>query len=307
MRLKMKIITKTLTILMITIILTELMINLTYAKEENKVTINKFDEMWQIEEEFTASTYYITSQVEIKSFKVSLEKADSELPEGIRITDENLKNKDEFEANEKFKICIPWTSLKDYGNFKINIEAKDNNGKIYYDSCIRNYEENRTSILIVKKNFETNEFIEGVEFEILNSNKEVIYSNLKTNMNGQIFINALLPGTYYVREVNTIPDYELNEDTIEVKMGLYETAEAIFNAIKKPSIETDKDDNLNSSEDANESIKDGEPSENENIKDEEASKNEKQKIEDKINKNESSELSISSEINKGKKLPITGM
>ena len=289
---------KFLIILIIAVLIVELMINLTYADEESKVTINKCSEIWQNEEEFTESTYYITSQVEIKSFKVSLEKADNELPEGIRITDENFTDIDEFEANENFKICIPWTSLKDYGNFRINIEARDDDGKIYYDSCIRNYDQNRTSILITKKNFDTNELIEGVEFEILNSNKEVIYSNLRTNIKGQIFIVALLPGTYYVREINTVPGYELNEEMIEVKIELYGMAEAIFNATKKTIVETGKDDNLNSNVDTNV---------NENTKDEEISKNEKQNIEDKTNKKESSKLNVFSEINKDKKLPITGM
>ena len=298
---------KILTILMIAVLIIEIMMQLTYADEEKEVTINKVYESWQIQKEFTETTYCVNAKVEIQSFKVSLEKVDKELPEGIRITDEKFNNKEEFESYEKFKICIPWTSLKERGNFKIDIEAKDNDGKIYYDSYIGSYEQNRTSILIIKKNLETNELVEGVEFEILNSNKEVIYSNLKTNSKGQIYINALLPGTYYVREVNTMPNYELNEDTIELKIGLYETAEAIFNAIKKPNVETDKDDDLDSDVDTNEneSIKDGETSEN--IKDEEESKNEKQKIEDQINKNESSELGISSEMNKGKKLPITGM
>lgn len=295
----MKKITKILTILMITIMLTELTINLTYAVEEKKVTINEFDPLWQFEDEFTESTYYVTSQVELKSFKVSLEEADNELPEGIRITDENFEDRDEFEANEKFKICIPWTSLKDRGNLKINIEATDNDGKIYYDSLIREYEDNVTSILIIKKNFETEELLEGVEFEVLNSNKEVIRSNIKTNRKGQIYINALLPGTYYVREVNTIPGYELNENIIEVKLELYEAVDAIFNAIRKPNIESNE--NNNSTPDTNTNA-------NENIEDKEIDEEElKENTENKTDKDGSEEIKNFSETGIVKTLPITGM
>ena len=84
--------------------------------------------------------------------------------------------------------------------------------------------------------------MEGVEFEILDKNKKVIYSGLKTNSEGKILLDNLIPGTYYLKETKTIDGYELYSEPIEVKVDLNEEVVVTVNNKKeeKPTIEKGK-------------------------------------------------------------------
>ena len=66
----------------------------------------------------------------------------------------------------------------------------------------------------------TKERLEGVEFQILDSNKKIIYTNLKTDNKGEIDISNLIPGTYYLKETNTKDGYIIQENLIEFTVKL---------------------------------------------------------------------------------------
>ena len=72
-----------------------------------------------------------------------------------------------------------------------------------YEETIQNitedYTKNETKIKLIKKDKETNERISNVEFSIYNSKKEILYSNLKTDENGEFILENLVPGTYYIK------------------------------------------------------------------------------------------------------------
>ena len=68
---------------------------------------------------------------------------------------------------------------------------------------------------IIKQDKKTEDRLENVEFKIFDENKNVIYSNLKTNSEGEILIENLIPGKYFIQEIATKDGYVLDDDLLE--------------------------------------------------------------------------------------------
>jgi len=210
------------------------------SPKSNLITINKISEEWKKEENYITKSYSISHPANMSNYNVEIEKKDNELPEGIKVVNTNNEEKKNFLAEEKFKIMIPIQNLKNNGNFKILVKGKLSTkpviyGKAYnsnyqdyaltgitYEDGIgeitEDYYKNNTQITINKKDEETGERLSGTEFEILNENKNVIYTNLVTNEEGIIIVKALLPGKYYLRETKAKDGYLKTEDLIEINI-----------------------------------------------------------------------------------------
>ena len=176
----------------------------------------------------------------ITNYKVSLSAEKNQLPEEIKITDLNNNEKQEFSQSEKFKILIPIKNLKNNGSFNIKIETKIKNKPVLYgkapDSNYQDYAlttatyedatgkteddfyKNETKIKIIKQDKDTKEKLEGVEFNLLDKDKNVLYANLKTNKNGEVEVSNLLPGKYYIKETNAKDGYVISEDLVEINV-----------------------------------------------------------------------------------------
>ena len=77
---------------------------------------------------------------------------------------------------------------------------------------------------------------------MLNDKKEVIYADLKTDSDGKIVIENLVPGNYYIKEIKTIDGYELYEYPTQVEVGFNQEVSVTVNNKKeeKPQITTNK-------------------------------------------------------------------
>ncbi len=192
--------------------------------------------------EYVSKTYSVKAQTTIKNYKISLNKVDMELPESIKITDLEGKEKQEFSPSEKFKVFIPIKDLKQEIKFliKINTEIKSkpvlygkapNSTNQDYALTAATYEDatgekndschkNETEIKIIKQDAKTKERLEGVEFQILDKDKKVVYSNLKTNKKGEISVTNLIPGKYYLKETNAKDGYITDNKLIEFSVKL---------------------------------------------------------------------------------------
>ena len=97
-------------------------------------------------------------------------------------------------------------------------------------------------IIIIKKDQDDGKVLEGIEFQLLNDKKEVIYADLKTDSDGKIVIENLVPGNYYIKEIKTIDGYELYEYPIQVEVGFNQEVSVTVNNKKeeKPQIITNK-------------------------------------------------------------------
>ncbi len=234
----------------------------------NQVDIQKLQDSWEqdeIDSYYVSKTYSVSSATNIDNYTVSVTDENGDAIEGIKITDENNQEKSEFASSEIFKILIPIKSMTEDNNIKIHIDTKVATKPILYgrasDSSLQDYAltgvtyedgtgdaidyytSNKTKIIIVKQDAETEEKLEGVEFQLLDENKNVLYTNLKTDSEGKIEIDNLIPGKYYIKETRTISGYEIYEDLIEVDVNLNEIITVTVNNQEEevPEIETTTD------------------------------------------------------------------
>ena len=174
----------------------------------------------------------------------------------------NNIEKKEFNSDEEFKILIPITNISQDGNFTINVSGKVATKPVFYgetrDASLQSYAltgytyedgngekkvyytKNNTKILIVKKDGTGTTTLQGVGFELLDKEQNVLYSDLTTNENGEILIDNLLPGTYYIKETRTLEGYELYNKLIKVELNLNEeTTVNVINLQEEPDITID--------------------------------------------------------------------
>lgn len=224
------------------------------------LTINQENSLWQmdnIDSKYVSQMFTVSANASFDEYSVEIAKLDIE---GLKIADENNKEKKQFKSNEKFKILIPITNITEDGNFTINVKGKVETKPIYYgesrDASLQNYaltgytyedgsgskkiyySRNETKLIIIKKDETEKNNLEGVTFELLDENKNVLYSELTTDENGKIEIENLLPGTYYIRETKTLEGYELYNKLIKVDLELNEeTTVNVINSEEEPDIE----------------------------------------------------------------------
>ena len=197
---------------------------------------------WAVDEKdntYISKTYSTNAEAIYFVYKVDVDK--TILPEGSKIVNLNNEEVDYFTANEKFKILIPINHSKEANNFEIKVSAELEVRPIYFGDAPEGlqdyalsaygYEEgrgvltekfikNNSKITIIKKDGNTNELLSGTEFNILDENKNIKYSNLITNHNGEIIITGIEPGTYYLQETKARSGYQTLNKLIEFNMEL---------------------------------------------------------------------------------------
>lgn len=237
------------------------------SKISSTIKINKNSDSWKQDENeknYVSKVYSVSAGANIQNYKIILSRKNNQDIGGIKLTDIDNKTKTEFNPNEKFKILVPIKEMKEKGNFELKVEAKISTKPVLYgiapNSSYQDYAltgatyedgtgniqdeyfKNETKIIILKQDEDTNEKLEGVEFELLDENKNVVYNGLKTDKDGKINIENIIPGRYYIRETNTKDGYLRFEDLIKIDINLNEQMTVAVNNKKeeKPKIETSK-------------------------------------------------------------------
>ena len=238
------------------------------TKISNYIELKDEDVNWKvddIEKNYISKVFSILSDAQIQDYSIYFQE---NTIDGIKIT--NLQNtlKNEFQPDEKFKILIPIESLKEKGEFRILANAKVKTKPVLYgtapDSGLQDYAltaatyedgvgeislqypKNETEIIVIKQDEESNERLKNVEFALLNENKEMIRQSLLTNEEGKIQISNLLPGKYYLKEVNTSLGYIPTEELIELEVAWNDSLTVtVYNQKeKKPEIKTEKNETV---------------------------------------------------------------
>lgn len=199
------------------------------------------DENWEVDEneaQYMSKKYEVKSNKNISKIIVDLEYQ----PEGTKVTNLSNQEMNEFGSDRKFKILIPIKSLKESGEFKIKLKTPLESKPVVFGKApsedvqnyaltaysfedvdkevVQTYEKNNTKIIIEKKDQETNDALKGAKFEILDENQKIIRV-AETDENGNITMEQIMPGIYYIREIKAPDGYALDIEMkkIEVKMN----------------------------------------------------------------------------------------
>ncbi len=237
------------------------------TKISSTIKIDKNYEKWKqdkINKNYLSKTYVVSAGANIKNYKITLSREKGKDLGGLKLTNEKNEENTEFAPNEKFKIMIPIKSIKEAGKFDLKVEAQIATKPILYGTAPNSglqdyaltaaayedgngniqdeYPKNETEITIIKVDADTKAKMKDVEFELIDSNKNTVYSDLRTNESGKIQIKNLIPGTYYLRETNTKDGYLKYDELIKIEVKLNEKVTVTVNNKKedKPIIETSK-------------------------------------------------------------------
>lgn len=206
------------------------------TKPSNQIKLEEISQ-WKIDEQekdFISKKIKISADCNIKEYDISLT---DDKEKQIKIS--------QLEQNE-FKIMVPIKLLEKDDTIEINVTGELETKPILYGKPnITNYQnyalagqiyeggsgkikvqynKNTSKLKILKEDDENNK-LEGVEFRILDEEKEIVYSNLTTNESGEIIIEGILPGKYYLEEVKSIDGYKKLEKMIEFEITINEELE----------------------------------------------------------------------------------
>lgn len=237
--------------------------------QENKISstisINRNDVNWsqdENEKNYVSKVYSVTAGANIGDYTIKISMKDGQDLGGIKITDLNNSEKQTFSPKEQFKILVPIKNMTNKREFDIKVEAQVKTKPVLYGVAPNSgyqdyaltmgiyedgtgmisdeYNKNETKIIVIKEDEETKQRLEGVEFELLDENKQTVYASLKTDKEGKITINNLIPGKYYLKETNTLDGYEKYEDLVELDLEFNQEFTVTVNNKKgnKPTVET---------------------------------------------------------------------
>lgn len=227
-------------------------------KITDKIEIISEDEKWKVEVDeinVLSKTFSVKSNTYSGTYKINL-KSENNNEKELRITDINGNEKDVFSVEEKFKILVPISGLNE--EQKIELEVTSNimskpilygkttieNTQNYaltgneYEEFSANHEEllpkNNTKLKIIKQETNSNKKLEGVKFNLLNGNNDNVIQKLVTDSNGEIIIENIIPGIYFLQEIETKEEYKLIEEPIEINIEFDEEKEIIVENELKP-------------------------------------------------------------------------
>lgn len=232
----------------------------TETPDNEQISISAESDVWNVEtDEFVSKIYTLNSKVSQGEYVVNIS---GTIPQKLKLTDLNNNEKNTFKIGEKFKITIPIKELKENGNFMLDVKANIKTkpvlygrttvagtqnyaitGFMYEDAkCTynENYLKNLTKLTIIKKEYGTEKRLENVKFNILDENKNILYENKITNENGEIVLEKMLPGKYYISEIETLDGYNLYTDLIEINLDFNEEFEVVVNNTIKDKTEINK-------------------------------------------------------------------
>lgn len=216
--------------------------------EETKITaslnVKPEEDKWKIdtlEEQYVSKIYTVKSPVENKKYTIDLT---NNTDARIKVTNVLNQEKQEFEADEKFKVLIPISDLESDGEFSITVNSELKTMPIFYGkspnkewqnyavtvgeyeltetTLKQSYQENKTQIEVQKQDGNTKLPLKNAKFNLLDENKQILYSELTTNEQGIIELQHLLPGNYYLEETEAPVGYYGYEGLIKVEVKLNE-------------------------------------------------------------------------------------
>ena len=236
------------------------------TKPVSVVSIGKVDEEWALDDKddkYISKEFKINCNLEYAKYSLELNNLDIE---GVKIVDKNNNEKKEFKSGENFKVLIPVAELSRSGEFEVEATVDVKTKPVLYgdsgDSTKQSYalaagdyefestklkikySENATKIEIIKKDAETEEPLQGAKFNILNENKEIVYSDVTTNEEGKAIVEKITPGKYFIQEIKAPDGYTIYDGLIEIDVKLNQKYIVNVNNYEKPEDEEKQVDDV---------------------------------------------------------------
>ena len=231
----------------------------TATKPVSIVDVKTDDEKWEkddIDGNYASKTFYVTTNVESTKYDVKLNNVKIE---NVKVTDLQNKEKTNFKTGEKFKVLIPISEMDEAGEFEIEVTADMKTMPILYgdsgDSSKQSYAlaagyyefensklkvkylGNTTKIEIIKKDAETGDLLKGAKFNILDENKNIVYSDVTTDEKGIATVENIMPGKYFIEEIKSPDGYTIYDELIEIDVELNQKYTVNLNNYEEPENE----------------------------------------------------------------------
>lgn len=201
---------------------------------------------------YTSGYEYIEAaqklELEVNTAKLSIKKIDEETKkpiEGVKfkITDEKNKSLGEYvtDKNGEIKLSNLMPGIvyveeieapKEYKIDKTKKKVVLQYGKTSIIEIKNELQKGKLKIIKVDGS-DNSKTLEGVEFDLLDENKNII-KHLITDKNGESVVENLSKGTYTLRETKTIEGYILDEATYKIEIKPAKTFELKIENEKKP-------------------------------------------------------------------------
>ncbi len=229
------------------------------TKPSSNIQINEKNSLWDIDSldsNYISKEFSVSAEATIKSYDITIS---GDILDGTKIVNINNEEKNIFSPNENFKILIPVRSLEKSGNISISVNGEVATKPILYgnsnDSTTQDYalvadfyelgngsfdlkyNKNTSKLIIKKQELETENKLTGAEFNILDSNMNIIYEGIKVNEEGIAIIEGILPGNYFIEETKAPDGYGKYEGKIDFTVKLNEEVTLIINNSKETTIE----------------------------------------------------------------------
>lgn len=235
----------------------------TAVKISGKVEIIENSKKWkqdELDKNYISKVYKVCTNAESTEYSVEIENLQID---GFKITDESNNEKSKFKNGENFKILLPISELNKKGEIgaKLQIEATADlrtkpvlygetpnsnyqnyavaggewefeNGKL-----IDTYPNNKTCIEIVKQDTKTGKKLEGAKFNILDENNNILYADIVTNIDGIVKVEGLMPGKYFIEEIQAPNGYTKYDEKIEIDIDFNEIYTVNVGNYEKPQEE----------------------------------------------------------------------
>ena len=220
------------------------------TKPVSVVSIGKVDEEWALDskdDKYISKEFKINCNLEYAKYSLKLNNLNIE---GVKLVDENNNEKKEFKSGEfeieaTVDVKTKPVLYGDSGDSTKQSYALASGDYEFESTKLKiKYSENATKIEIIKKDAETEEPLQGAKFNILNENKEIIYSDVTTNEEGKAIVEKITPGKYFIQEIKAPDGYTIYDELIEIDVELNQKYIVNVNNYEKPEDEEKQVDDV---------------------------------------------------------------
>lgn len=229
------------------------------TKPVARVTVDDVTKEWKVDnldKQSISKTFCVNATAANEEFTVNLTGPDANI---AKVVDMNNNERSTFKTDEHFKIIIPISATEAGGDIYINVSSELKTKPVLLgeapDPTLQNlavvageFEEadtseretfyrNHTKLEIYKQDGDELIPLADSIFTLLDENKNVVYTDLKTDENGKVEIENLIPGKYYLKEIEAPEGYYGYDEELEIEVKYNEALKVTVNNYKIPEEE----------------------------------------------------------------------